>query len=98
MRQAFIQDSENDIDRYQSSQKQQRLRANRLLESPHVAGEIRVDGIREMHFRDSLLECRSSILNRRVLRQIVSDGHRRKLALVVDDQRSDPTFDGRYSR
>ena len=84
MRETFIQHAKYDVDCDQRRQQQQRLRTDRLLEGLHIAGEIGMDDVGNMHLGDRLLERRGGVLDRGIGRQIVGDGHRRELALMVD--------------
>ena len=86
MREALVQNAEHDIDRDQRRQKQQGLRADRSLVSLHIAGEVGMDDVGDVHLGDGLLECVGRVFDQRVGRQIVGDSHRRKLALMVDHQ------------
>ncbi len=64
MRQALVQNAEHDIDRDQRRQQQQRLRAHRLLEGLHVAGEVGMDRVGNMHLRHRLLDAGGDVLDR----------------------------------
>ena len=96
MRQALVQHAEHDIDRDQRRQDQQRLRADAVRwKALHVAGEVGADDVGHVHFRHRLLDGGGRLLERHAGRQIVGDGHRGELALVVDDQRRDAALDMR---
>ncbi len=58
VRQALVQHAEHDIDRDQRRQDQQRLRAHRLLEGLHVAGEVGVDRVGHVQLGHRLLDSR----------------------------------------
>ena len=89
MRQALVEHAEHDIDRDQRRQQQQRLRAQRPLEGLDVAGEVGVDGVGDVHAGDRLLDLGGRRLQRHVGRDVVGDGDRGELALMVDHQRRD---------
>ena len=54
MGEALVEHAEHDIDRDQRGEDQQRLRAGGLAERLHVAGEIGVNRVRQVHLRDRL--------------------------------------------
>ena len=84
---ALIEHAQHDIDPDQGREDQDFLRRRALGEHPHVAGEFGAQRVRQVHLGDRLQHRVGGGLQRRVRGEIVGDGHRGILALVIDRQR-----------
>src|SRR4029453_15839449 len=98
MGQALIKHAKHDIDRDQRGQQQQRLRPDGPLEGLYVAREIGMDDVGDVQFRDSLFERRGGVLKRGVWCEVVGDGHRGELALMIDHEWGYSTLEPGYRR
>ena len=98
MREALVQHAEHQIDRDQRGENQQRLRAGGSRERLRIASELRLDDVGQAHVQYRALHVRSRGFQRDAFLQPERDGDGGKLALMVDHQRRDRTFEVRDVR
>ena len=98
VREALVQHAEHDVDGEQRGQDQERLLADRLGERLGVAGEVGADDVRQVQLGDRLAHRGGCGFQRIVRLEAVGDGHRGKLALVIDHERRERALELRHSR
>src|ERR1700722_9151996 len=89
MDEALIEYAEDDVDDDQSRADQGRLAAQRGLERLRVALEGRGDGRRNADVARSVVDGIDRLPERHAPDQVEGDGHRRELALMRDQKRTD---------
>src|SRR4029079_906188 len=94
----LIESAEHDVDSDQPCDQQKRLCAGGLFEGPDVAGKIGVDDVGQMEIDDGFFDSRGGILDRGIGCQVVRDGYRGELTLVIDCERNIAALDARYGR
>ena len=87
MDEAFVQNSQHDVDRDQRRQNQQRLVRERVVERCRRALKVGLQAGGRIQLVGQLVNLADRRAERRVRSQIERDGHRWKLALVRDGQR-----------
>ena len=96
MDQALIEDAQHDVDDQYRDHEQNRQPAERVLEGFDGAVEVGGDGGGQAHFAQHVLHLVGAIAERHARREIERDGHRRKLAPVIDGQWADGAIQFRH--